>query len=575
MRRHNSKLLNKSHIEPDFRQEMKGMSREKFSLQGRNRKGLTHLGAGLLLVVLALTSVLSPTSVRAAETDQIKQGTSAETGNKSDAGTDGVSAAETGNKSGAKSGEKTVTLRVCNWEEYMDEGDWDASEAIDLPSGKIIGKKSMIEDFEDWYEKNYGVRVKVEYSTFGTNEDLYNMLTLGDSYDLICPSEYMFMKLISEDKLVPLSDGFFDSSNPLNYYTNGVSPYISSIFRNHEINGKAWSSYAAGYMWGVTGIVYNPKLVTREEASTWDILSNPKFKNRVTIKDSVRECYFAAVGALEHDRLVNPDFVNASDYKEELENVMNDTSPRMIARVQNWLQNMKDNVYSFEVDAGKADMITGKVAANYQWSGDAVYTMDQADEDGIRLDFAVPEESTNIYFDGWCMLKSGIKNDPAKQQAAEAFINFVSRPDNAIRNMYYIGYSSCISGGADPRILEYLKWKYEARDGDSKAEPYDLTYFYTGDEKNSDPDYLLNVPAESIQRQLGAQYPSKDVIQRSSIMRYFDVDQSKAINSMWVNVRCYNILKMPVWGWLLLILALAGCAVLVIRKSRKGKTKKI
>ena len=30
---------------------------------------------------------------------------------------------------------------------------------------------------------------------FGTNEDLYNQLTLGDTYDLVCPSEYMIMKL--------------------------------------------------------------------------------------------------------------------------------------------------------------------------------------------------------------------------------------------------------------------------------------------------------------------------------------------------------------------------------------------
>ena len=89
---------------------------------------------------------------------------------------------------------------------------------------------------------------------------------------------------------------------------------------------------------------------------------------------------------------------------------------------------------------------TGKVVANYQWSGDAVYTMDQADEDEYTLNFAVPEESTNIYFDGWVMLKSGIGQDPAKQHAAEAFINFCSRPDNAVRNMYYIGYTSAISG---------------------------------------------------------------------------------------------------------------------------------
>ena len=78
----------------------------------------------------------------------------------------------------AESEEKAVTLRVCNWEEYIDLGDWD--ETIDLESGDIIGENSMVEDFEEWYYETYGKRVKVEYSTFGTNEDLYNMLTLGD-----------------------------------------------------------------------------------------------------------------------------------------------------------------------------------------------------------------------------------------------------------------------------------------------------------------------------------------------------------------------------------------------------------
>lgn len=35
---------------------------------------------------------------------------------------------------------------------------------------------------------------------------------------------------------------------------------------------------------------------------------------------------------------------------------------------------------------------------------------------------------------------------------------------------------------------------------------------------------------------------------------------------MWVNVRCYNILHMPIWGWALLILSLVAAAVLVVRK---------
>ncbi len=446
----------------------------------------------------------------------------------------------------------TVTLRICSWEEYIDTGDWDEDETIDLPSGDIIGENSMIRDFEDWYLENYGVKVKVEYSTFGTNEDLYNMLTLGDTFDLVCPSEYMFMKLISEDQLVPLSEEFFDANVENNYYSRGVSPYLRDIFETKEINGEPWAKYAAGYMWGITGIVYNPEEMTKEEASTWSVLLNPDYKRRITIKDSVRECYFAALGALRHDLLTSEDFINDPDYRENLENVMNDTSGETIGEVQDWLQAMKNNVYAFETDAGKADMITGKVVANYQWSGDAVYTMDQADEDDFTLNFAVPEESTNIYFDGWVMLKRGIGNDAAKQQAAEAFINFVSRPDNAIRNMYYIGYTSVISGGEDPRILEYLEWNYGAEEDEEDTIEHDVSYFFLGEDSEEDPSaYLLTVPAEQADRQLAAQYPSRETIQRSSIMRYFTPEQSAATNRMWVNVRCYNIRQIPLWGALL------------------------
>ena len=461
---------------------------------------------------------------------------------------------------------KSVTLRICSWEEYIDTGDWDEDEVIDLPSGDIIGENSMIQDFENWYEENYGVKVKVEYSTFGTNEDLYNMLTLGDTFDLVCPSEYMFMKLISEDQLVPLSDNFFDESQESNYYIKGVSPYLRNIFETKEIDGEPWAKYAAGYMWGVTGIVYNPAEMTREEASTWTVLNNPAYKRRVTIKDSVRECYFAAMGALRHDLLTSDEFVNDPDYREKLEEEMNDTSPEAIAEVQDWLQSMKDNVYSFETDSGKADMITGKVVANYQWSGDAVYTMDQADEDDFELDFAVPEESTNIYFDGWVMLKSGIGTDTAKQHAAEAFINFVSRPDNAIRNMYYIGYTSVISGGEDPRILEYLDWNYGAEDDEEDTTEYDVNYFFQGEDAGSSDEYILTVPSEQVNRQLGAQYPSTETIRRSSIMRYFTPEQSEQTNRMWVNVRCYNIKNVPVWGWILMLGAAAGIIWLAVRK---------
>lgn len=467
----------------------------------------------------------------------------------------------------AESEEKAVTLRVCNWEEYIDLGDWD--ETIDLESGDIIGENSMVEDFEGWYYETYGKRVKVEYSTFGTNEDLYNMLTLGDEYDIVCPSEYMFMKLMAEKMLVPLSDEFFDETDENNYYTRGVSPYIREVFENHEINGESWAKYAAGYMWGITGIVYNPEVVSEEEASTWQILNNPKFKRQVTIKDNVRDSYFAAVGALKHDLLTSPEFRADPNYKQRLEEEMNDVSPETIKTVQDYLQDVKDNAYSFETDSGKADMITGKVVANYQWSGDAVYSLDQAEEDDYILNFAVPEESTNIYFDGWVMLKSGIGDDAEKQHAAEAFINFNSRPDNAIRNMYYIGYTSVIGGGDDTRIFEYADWCYGAEDDEENVVEYPLGYFFTGD--NSDENYVITAPEEQLRRQLFAQYPTQEAISKSSIMVYFDSDKNDVINQMWINVRCFNLYDVPVWAWAIAAAVAAVLIYLFVRMKQRQK----
>ena len=469
---------------------------------------------------------------------------------------------------------KEVTLRVCNWEEYIDLGDWDEEETIDLESGDIIGENSMVEDFEQWYYETYGVKVKVEYSTFGTNEDLYNMLTLGDVYDIVCPSEYMIMKLMAEDKLVPLSEHFFDTSDENNYYSKGVSPYIRNIFEKNEINGEAWSKYAAGYMWGLTGIVYNPEEVSEEDASSWKILDNPDYKRQVTIKDNVRDSYFAAVGALKSDLLTSESFRNDPDYKQKLVDEMNDTSPETIQALQDYLQDVKNNAYSFETDSGKADMITGKVLANYQWSGDAVYTMDQAEEDGVFLDYAVPEESTNIYFDGWVMLKNGVGEDKDKQQAAEAFINFNSRPDNAIRNMYYIGYTSVISGGDDPRVFEYADWNYSAEDEEEDTVDYDLAYFFTEDTDSE--DYIITAPAEQVKRQLYAQYPDADAMDRSSIMIYFDEKQNQDINQMWVSVRCFNIHDVPVWIWtitVILAIVILVCAARKMMKKNIPRTK--
>ena len=119
--------------------------------------------------------------------------------------------------SAAPVNDDVVTLRIANSEEYIDEGGWDADETIELSDGeKIRGVDSLVSDFEEWYQEKYGKKVRVLYSTYGTNEDLYNQMTLGNTFDLVCPSEYMIMKLMREKKLEPLSKDFYDKSSIYN-----------------------------------------------------------------------------------------------------------------------------------------------------------------------------------------------------------------------------------------------------------------------------------------------------------------------------------------------------------------------
>lgn len=455
--------------------------------------------------------------------------------------------------------QKTVVLRVCSWEEYIDLGDWDEDEIIDLESGDIFGKNSMVDDFTEWFnsDPDRDFKIKVEYSTFGTNEDLYNRLSLGDAYDLVCPSDYMLMKLIDEGNYVEFSDEFWNLEKEENYYAKNVSRYIDGAERDEGIfntffedPADNWHKKAACYMWGTTGLVYNPEKIENSQSrdisdvSTWNILLNENYKRQITIKDNVRDAYFATLGIINSEQLSAPGFDGDRSV------ILNDTSSETIAKAEDVLKRIKDNVYSFETDAGKSDMVTGKVVANYQWSGDAVYILDEAEGDEnnpVELWYSVPDECANLWFDGWLMLKDGVGEDKQKRQAAEAFVNFLSRPDNAVRNMYYIGYTSAIAGAT---VKEYMEWNYGAGEDAEDTFDYDLSYFFGGDTKITVDcaDFEFEDGEKTVinrGRQLFAQYPSQNVIERSVVMLDFDYkkgsdEKLREINRMWINVRCLD-----------------------------------
>ena len=464
---------------------------------------------------------------------------------------------------GCTASSASTVLRVYNWEDYISQPDGESDEYVDL-----------IAKFE---EENPGITV--EYSTFGTNENMYNELKINAAgYDLVCPSDYMIMKMISEDMVEPFTDDFLANSN----YTKYASPYIKDLF---EENG--WTRYAAAYMWGTMGYVYNPALVNAEDLSGWAGIWSNTYDHMTTIKDSVRDSYFLGVAYVYRDELkALADEYDAAEmtladeryaeYNAKVTEIMNRTDGDTLEKVKNALLDLKQYLYGFEVDSGKQDMITGKISINFAWSGDAVYSMDDAepvfDEEtgeqtasGIYLNYIVPEECSNIWFDGWVMPKG------ANVELAQKFIDFLSRPENAVANMNFIGYTSAIAG--DEVYEEMIDWYDESaentpgfdEDGNALV-AYDLNYFFggTGEYEN----YVIYVSQDSLNRQISAQYPTEEVIVRSAVMQHFDNETNAAVNEMWEEVKG---LPIPVWAYIVIAVIAALIIVAVLSYLYKGK----
>ena len=459
-------------------------------------------------------------------------------------------------------------LRILNWEDYIylndPENGYDA--------------KDLVDQFEDYIFETEGTEVTVVYDTFDTNETMLNSLQTGKSvYDLVCPSDYMIQKMISNDMLEPLDDVATYVPN----YEEYASPYLKDIFENLEATNKVTntthsiSEFAVGYMWGTFGILYNPtyttyadRLMTPESVITdmndWNSLWDSDYKDTISVKDSMRDTYSVGVMKVfdEEIRDLQDLYLDEAKatydpvaYNAQLTDIFNRSDADTVAAVKEELLALKENIYGFENDSGKQDIVTGKIGINLAWSGDAVYAMDQAEEEiDTALYYSIPETGGNVWFDGWVMPKSPSLN----KELAQKFLNFVSDPVNAAQNMDYIGYSPFI-GGEDINALVHEWYDVRGEDWETPlADPenyvaYDLAYFF-GDTVSSEA--VIYIEEESIGRQLYAQYPNSELIPRLSIMRDFG-DNNRYVLAMWEEFKSSTL---P--GWAIAVIVIGVGAIL-------------
>ena len=287
----------------------------------------------------------------------------------------------------------TVTeLYVYNWGEYISDG----SE----------GTLDSNEAFEEWYWETYGERVKVTYSTFSSNEDMYAKLSAGAvSYDVIVPSDYMIERLIDEDMLAPL-----DYSNIPNIVNIAPEFYGENAQFDYYDEGNV---YSVPYFYGMIGIIYNTEMVDEEDIGSWDLMWNEKYTGNILQFNNSRDAFGSAQYFLGLD--VNSD--NEAEWRMALEK----------------LREQKEIVQGYVMDEIFNKMQSGSAAISAYYAGDFLTMYEENDS----LEFYYPEEGTNLYIDAMCIPKTS-----QNKLVAERYINFMLMEEPAIANAEYTYYAS-------------------------------------------------------------------------------------------------------------------------------------
>lgn len=371
-------------------------------------------------------------------------------------------------------------LKVYNWADYIGEG--------------------VLEDFQKYYKEETGEDIEIVYQTFDINEIMLTKIEKGhEDFDVVCPSEYIIERMLKKDLLLPVDTVFAHSPN----YMRGISPYI-----RHELNkvgtpDKVADRYAVGYMWGTAGILYNKRFVTSDEVQSWHCLWSDRMKGKILMKDAYRDAYGTAlIYARRHD---------LAEGRTSVTELLNDYSPAAMDSVEKYLKLLKPNIAGWEADFGKEMMTKNKAWVNVTWSGDAQWAIEEARAVGVELDYVVPCEGSNVWYDGWVIPKYA-KN----RRAASLFINFLCRPDIALRNMQENGYVSAV---ADASILEACI--------DTTLTTY------------SDVSYFFGPGAGHVQVR-NTQYPDRSVIDRCSMIRDSG-DKTVDVLEIWSRVKGDNL----------------------------------
>ena len=327
-----------------------------------------------------------------------------------------------------KAGE-VITLNVYNWGEYISDG---SDDSLDV-------NRAFEEYFnENLSEKYGGIKVKVSYSTYATNEDMYSKLkNSAVSYDVITPSDYMIEKMKDEGMLLP-----FDTST-LSNYSNIIDSFKNAYYDKDNC-------YSVPYTWGMMGIIYNKTMVDAADVAekSWGLLWNEKYAGNILQFNNPRDAFATAM------------FLKGLDINSE-EDAVWDEALELLKEQKPLLQGyVNDEIFN--------KMKSESAAIAPYFVGDFL-TMA---EEEPNLDFYYPKEGVNYFVDAMC-----IPTSSANPHIAKEYINFMASEEVAIANATYLGYASPNKAviESDEYIEAMSEYAYEGEDGKGA---YELLYEY-------------------------------------------------------------------------------------------------
>ena len=327
-----------------------------------------------------------------------------------------------------------VVLNVYNWGEYISDGSF---ESLDVNTA-----------FEDWYYQEYGVRVKVNYDTYDSNESLRAKLEAGSaSYDVIIPSDYMIDYFIAHDMLLELN---FD--NIPNFEKN-----IPEQFRNLFYDPE--NKFTVPYTYGMVGIVYDTNIVDEADIGSWDLMWNPDYAKQVLQFDNSRDAFGTAMYKLG----LSVNSKNTADWDQAFAE-LSKQKPVLKRYVMDQVFNM---------------MESGDAAIAAYYAGDCI-TMMENSSSNVSLDFFYPRDnegniSTNLFMDAMCIPTCAKNKD-----IAEAYINFMLSTDLVINgepcdvaraNAEYIYYAT-----PNAAVYENPEYQESLGMGDEECDYYAMLY---------------------------------------------------------------------------------------------------